>query len=787
MTPLIIRLAHRVRLACDEWIERAEDAQTGHRDKYGRRTYLWHEREYEIGRRRKQRQARRQEKGRIEGKTEGNDEKEGKGDRMKKEKKTVEFVMSGAIDQEEGERSVVEGGEVEQGGERGREGDERAGGEEVRGRSTTGRRGSDGDEEAAVSGEGPIVAAAKGGEGAAAEEAAEGTARSESISPLPSEHSASSIQAQVHSPKTEGKVSSSARGRHDLPDDSEDEKAEDSSDDDDASDEEEDGATEAAKAAKKSEGPTDEGGATSSLRGGGGAWITELDDADDDEEIWYSFGEEVEDKEYNGHEDFEAEYNTVIARQMDIKLLNHVAGDAGPDLGIRAGLTVDPEQEQYTRMHDVLKDDGILWKEHPGPVLIPDEVVQEEAEPKHEDYQEINTKYDTEGNVQSFSHLGDSAPNPANLSGFRLTLGQDVPIQLNGEPGARKSRPYGLTGVGEKTEIHRIGPGRSMYGNRYDYVAAEIGAGPSEQSRSRATGTIKPTAKGRISSSPRRVRSTRANANTGPASQSAQAVSGEKRGRPEPAAAESKRPGSISGTGFMTEDAWYNEQLFGQGKPRKTAHPSRKQGAGRHEETSHTNESARNTTNGANEFRRRGQGGPTMRAAHTHEESVADESFAEGHFECPMPQTGRIYRGGHYQSFDSWNDGILCGPLYGGPHTPRFGGGEPSHAPQGAARTTGGQSYAGERPSKGRGTARGMEVQPDSSDVDDSSSEGSVEPSPLPRHCRTKGTDGRPTGQGRRPPAYQEVDSSKTAPLNHYAVLGMDVQATAKEYVLHWL
>lgn len=796
MTPLITRVAHRVRLACDEWLERVEDAQTGHRDRYGRRTYLWHEREYEIGRRRKQRQARRKEKERVEGKTETDQEEEGKGNRMKKEKKTVDFMMSGAVKEEEGERGEVEGGESEQGGERGgpeqvrgprgREGDERAGPEEIRGRSPTSRRGSNDDEEAAESGEGPIVVAAEGGEGAAAEEAAEGTARSESISPLPSEHSASSIQAQVHSPKTEGRVSPSAGGRHDLPNDSEDEKAEDSSDDDDASDEEEDEATKAAKAVKKPEGPTEEGGPTPSLRGGGGAGIAEFDDADDDEEHWYSFGEDVEDEEYNGHEDFEAEYNTIIARQMDIKLLNHVAGDSGPSLGIRAGLTVDPEQEQQTRMHDVLKDGEILWKEHPDPLLKPDAVVQEAAEPKHGDYQGIGTKYDAAGNVQAFSHPGDSAPNPANLSGNGLKSGQDVPTQLNGKPGGRKSRPYGLTGVGEKTEVYRIEPGRPTVWNRDDYVAADIRAGPSEQSRSRATGTTKPTAKGRISSSPPRARSTRADANARPASHSAQAGSSEKRGGPQPAAAETKRPGSFAETGFVTEDAWYDGQLFGQGKPRRTAHPSRKQGAGRHGETSHANEGARNTTSGANEFRRRGQGGPRVRAMHTQEESVADEFFAEGHFRGPMPQSGRIYRGGHYQSFDDWTDGVPCGPPYGGLHTPPFGGGEPSQAPRGAARRTGGQSYAGERPSKGRGPARGKGVPPGSWDVDDSSSEGSVEPPPPPRHRRTKGTGGRPTGQGRRPPAYQEVDSSKTAPLNHYAVLGITVQATAKEYVLHW-
>lgn len=734
------------------------------------------------------------------GKEEGDEGKSGKGEKMKKGVEFAEAMMSGAIKKQDGGRS-------ENGEGRGEPGEERAGSEEIRGRRHTNHQGGDGDvspiEETAVNQEGPIVVATEGAEGTATEEVAEGTARSRSISPMPSEHSASSVQAHVHFQRPDRRARSGAGSQHDAPNDSEEEEAEDSSDDDDASDVGQDEATQAAKAAKKAEGPTDVGGATPGLRGGGGS---ELDDAEDDEERWYSFGEE-EEEEYNGHEDFDDEYKTVNADQMDIKILDHVAENDGPGLGTKAGPAADPDHGQDIKLQAVSKDDGLLWKDHLKPGPSP--AVHQAAEPKHGEDNQVSAKYDagqvskrehTESDsspaleqatkqklegcaeeiAQSSSHPGDRPQHPAVLSGNRLKTGDAVATELKGKPGDRESRPYGLAGVGEKTEVHRGEPGRPIVWNRYDHGAADIIAGPSEQSRHRAAGTTEPTCK---------RRSTRANTEpaTAQAPDSAQAGSSEDRSRPRRAAAKPRVPGSFPEADFVTEDAWYSEELFGQEKPRRTGRPYCEQGARRYEEASYAKDSARNTTSGANEFRRRGQGGPRVRVVHTHEEYVADGFFTDGPTRGAIPQTGRIYRGGPYQSFESWNDGVRPGPPYGGPHTPRFAGAEPFRAPGGGAQRTRGQSYAEERPSRGRGPARGKKVQPDSSDDDDSSSDDTVDrspspsPSPPPQRRRRKGTGERPSRQGGQPPAYLEVDSSKTAPLNHYATLGLNPRATAKE------
>ncbi|KAL8760980.1 MAG: hypothetical protein Q9184_002866 [Pyrenodesmia sp. 2 TL-2023] len=801
MTSLITRLAHRVRLACDEWIERVEDAQTGHRDHYGRKTHLWHEREYEIARRQKQRQARRKEKKGIEGEKAEDEGNRGKGEKVKKGLEVGEVVMSGAIKKENWGRS-------KNGEEGGKPGEERAGSEEIRGRSHTSHQGSDGDvtliEERAVNREGPIVTTTEVAEGTATE-VAEGTARPRSISPMPSEHSASSIQVHVRFRRGEGRGErrgrSGAGNQHDAPSDSEEEEADDPSDDDDASNEGEDEATKAAKAAKTPEGPPDDGGATPGLRGGGGSGIAELEDDEDDEERWYSFGEEEEG--YNGHEDFDDEYKTDNADQKDTKVLDHVAENDGPGLGTKAGPAANPDHGEDIKLHTLSKDDRVPWKDHPKPGPSP--AVHQTAEPKHGQDNGVSAKHNAgqvsnreytetdsseqatkqklescaEDIAQFSSHQGARPPHPAVLSENRSKTGNAVATEQRGKPGDRKSRPYGLAGVGEKTEVHRGEPGRLIVWNRDDCGTADIKAGPSEHSRRRAAGNTEPTFK---------ARSTQANTEpaTAHAPDSAQAGSSENWSRPPRAAAAKPRvPGRFPEADFVTDDAWYNEQLFGQEKPRRTGHAYRGQGARRYEEASYPDDGARNTTSDANESRRRDQGGPRLRVVNTDEEYIADGPFTDGPFRGAIPQTRRIYRGGPYQSFDSWNDGVHWGTPYSGTHTPHFAGSEPFRAPGGGARRTGGPSYAEARPSRGRGPARGKKVQPESSEDDDSSSDNAVDPSPSPspppQRRRTKQTGERSSGQGRQPPGYQEVDSSKTAPLNHYAILGLNRKASAKE------
>lgn len=290
MTPLLTAITRRLRAGRDEWIERVEDSKTGHRDKHGRRTRLWHEREYETERRRKKREARRREKEMIEGKK---GKKEGTGKR--KGKKAL-ALMSGAIDKEEGNE-----GERGQGGGGGHEGS--------RGRSHASQGGIG--EEAVTNGAGPIVSASEGVEGRH-----DGGSQSRGFSPMPSEHSHSSIQAQVHSRVVEKSSRSRARSEHGGAKDSEDEEAEGSSDDDSFSDDE-DIAAKAAKAAKNSDKLAGEGKA-SGLREGGDWDIAELDGGEDDEEKWFSFGEE-EMEAYNESEAFDVEYTTL--KEQSVRLL----------------------------------------------------------------------------------------------------------------------------------------------------------------------------------------------------------------------------------------------------------------------------------------------------------------------------------------------------------------------------------------------------------------------------------------------------------------------------------
>ncbi|KAL8807016.1 MAG: hypothetical protein Q9182_000997 [Xanthomendoza sp. 2 TL-2023] len=79
----IIRIANRIRDSMDELIERAEDAETGRRDKNGRKTQKWFEHEYEMTRRRQKREERRKRKVVVEEEEEGGDGEK--------------YMMSGAV------------------------------------------------------------------------------------------------------------------------------------------------------------------------------------------------------------------------------------------------------------------------------------------------------------------------------------------------------------------------------------------------------------------------------------------------------------------------------------------------------------------------------------------------------------------------------------------------------------------------------------------------------------------------------------------------------------------
>ncbi|KAL8993835.1 MAG: hypothetical protein Q9169_006044, partial [Polycauliona sp. 2 TL-2023] len=82
---LITRVVRRLRDGCDEFIERMEDMDNGYRDRSGKKTEKWLERDYEIERRRKKRDARRKEKQERKG------GKDGEGG------EPVEALMSGGM------------------------------------------------------------------------------------------------------------------------------------------------------------------------------------------------------------------------------------------------------------------------------------------------------------------------------------------------------------------------------------------------------------------------------------------------------------------------------------------------------------------------------------------------------------------------------------------------------------------------------------------------------------------------------------------------------------------
>ncbi|KAL8872632.1 MAG: hypothetical protein Q9174_001772 [Haloplaca sp. 1 TL-2023] len=245
MDHILTRIVHRISLGCDEWLERAADHEHGRRDKWGRKNQYWHEHEYEKQRRAEKRRARKKEK----------DKGDGKG---KEEGKSVEAMMAGAL----------------------RGGDSRDG-------SGTTAVGSGGSRAAAEPSPKAVGANEEPGPPA-------GGAASRDISPMPSEHSISSIRARTEA-EAAAKAKAQANAERENPPlaiDSEDEDAKSS--DDDSSDEED----EAVKAAKKGKGPATvpEAGEPSGIRGGG----AETEDDDDDNE------------EYCEAEDFDQEYHSAV-------------------------------------------------------------------------------------------------------------------------------------------------------------------------------------------------------------------------------------------------------------------------------------------------------------------------------------------------------------------------------------------------------------------------------------------------------------------------------------------
>ncbi|KAL8987067.1 MAG: hypothetical protein Q9177_003694 [Variospora cf. flavescens] len=103
MAPFLTRLVQHLRDVCDDHIDRIEDSETGHRDRYGRKTHLYYQREYEERRRRAIGAARRRKKEMIQRKQHGEQT-----DRSGGRKRLA--VMSGATNGEDSEEDENRGG-----------------------------------------------------------------------------------------------------------------------------------------------------------------------------------------------------------------------------------------------------------------------------------------------------------------------------------------------------------------------------------------------------------------------------------------------------------------------------------------------------------------------------------------------------------------------------------------------------------------------------------------------------------------------------------------------------
>lgn len=429
MPPLLTRLASHFRDARDEWVERNEDARTGHRDRYGRKTQKWYEREYEIERRRRKREARRREKAMVEGKEErmekDNARERGKNKGRKKDK--VVALMSGALPYE-----------GEQGGRE-------------RGGSKTGSSGDTTlvEGEAGAHGETPITTHDGGHEGNHTN-----GAPSPDISPMPSSRSISSIRAEVHARKARAK----AGNAHEGPRGSEDGEAGSSDDEgpsDDDDEEEEEG--KAAKAAKKNKQRQEEGereAAASGLRGGG-SWATE----EEAEEKWYSLGEE-EEGEYCEREEWDAEYGRPGEKEPE-KGSEHEGKGKGkevdmadserirPNASTTAKQAAAPEHEDDRGLdaerHDLEDQDRLNLGFNPPPA------VDEALKRNHERNSEKTTQPD--GKPESCKPRPYNAPATGPKAEHDATTAQP-----RGRPGERESRPYCLPEVRERLKVQRPEP-----------------------------------------------------------------------------------------------------------------------------------------------------------------------------------------------------------------------------------------------------------------------------------------------------------------------------------------
>ncbi|KAL8669355.1 MAG: hypothetical protein Q9168_006047 [Polycauliona sp. 1 TL-2023] len=363
-SPLLTRVVRRLRDGCAEFVERMEDMEHGYRDKNGKKTEKGLERDYEIERQRKRRDARHKEKEERKGGKDGEGGGGGGGGGA-----PVEAMMSGGLG-----RPPPPHGEHSR---RGSHGDGRgrshsrpdpavpipavesfgqgpppaAMGPDARPRDSRGP------------GRGSVSALSQGDRGRQMH-GSRGSHRD--ISPMPSEHSGSSLMAQVGARPNGG---SAARARQAAPGpgtgskhpvDSEDEERPGS---DDGSSSEDEGEDKAAKAAKAKATTTTGGdapaaeGSASGLRGGGVPGGNDVDDEDLSEFL-----------QYDDYEDFDDEYSAAAGPSSPHDL---------PDNASEAEIE-GAQQRQHEEPHDEPRGKG-KEKEKLG-----------QEEPQQESHEEVS-------------------------------------------------------------------------------------------------------------------------------------------------------------------------------------------------------------------------------------------------------------------------------------------------------------------------------------------------------------------------------------------------------------
>lgn len=345
-TPFVTRVVRRLRDGCDEFIERMEDMEHGYRDKSGKKTRKGIEHDYELERRRKKRDARRRERQEREG---GKDSEGGA---------PVEALMTGGrgVLPHHGEHSRRGGYDSEEDDLRGMHGENPSNPPPMmNGHIQEARAGSRADpvvplpatrhfahepplaamhpEALPRNSRGTRIRSVSPHPGPDRGRRSHGSrALQRDVSPMPSEHSASSILAQVNArrniertrPGPQAGRGSQARSANPL--DSEDEERPGSDEGTSSEDEDADEAAKAARARRRARGLT--GGPAgeragprqplvetappsvigSGLRGGAAAEVEHF--SDDNVEETEDERESTGAVQYDEHEDFDDEYRT---------------------------------------------------------------------------------------------------------------------------------------------------------------------------------------------------------------------------------------------------------------------------------------------------------------------------------------------------------------------------------------------------------------------------------------------------------------------------------------------